>query len=51
MSEPDLNNAQHRSDSKTAYLSPAIGTMATVTGVACNVSGITPAQRAARDAA
>lgn len=54
MSNPDVNQAQARIDSKnTDYLTPTpdvVGNMANVTGVACNISGITPAERAARDA-
>jgi hypothetical protein len=49
MSDSDLNEAQNRTASKTDYLTPPVGTMANVGGIASNVSGITPAERAARD--
>jgi hypothetical protein len=52
MTDLDLSNAQVRTDSKTPGMVPIeIGTMANVIGIACNIRGLTPAQRAARDAA
>lgn len=52
MAEPDYNKPHDRANSKTPGMVPvAIGTKATVTAIACNISGLTPSQRAARDAA
>ncbi len=51
MPNADLNQPQIRVDSKTDSLNPDVGKMATVSGVACNISGITPSERAARDTA
>ncbi|HEU0318602.1 MAG TPA: hypothetical protein VFR49_14800 [Solirubrobacteraceae bacterium] len=50
MADIDLSSAKQRADSKSPGSIPVpIGTKAAVTGAACNISNLTPAERAARE--
>jgi hypothetical protein len=50
VAQPDYSSPQARAASKSPGAVPIpIGTMANISAVACNISGLTPSQRAARD--